>query len=188
MNHLRGFTPTPQRALIPPCGKAAGARLVWGFTLIETLLYALIVSVVIGAMMLVLFSMLENRQTATSRLELTDTVSFVEQKLTWAIRGATSISLPAAGAKGSILVLTRDVNGTPTQLTFDLNNHAIRMQRGSADPVPLTNDWVSVASLGFETYSYSTNVGEYIRVKSTLASTAAEHVATQSFDFFVTTR
>lgn len=157
-----------------------------GFTLIETILYAVIVSMFIGSVVIALYAMLETDTTIGSKTELNDNAQYIYQKFAWALKGADTVDAPAPGSKGPLLLLFKKINSIPTQMTFSLQNGSLVLQRGPSGPVvPLTNAFVRVASLGFETYSFATESRETVRIKTTLVSTDIQHPATSSLDFFI---
>jgi len=166
-----------------------------GFTIIEILIYSAIVATFIVSVMLALWTMLDASTGIMARSEIIDNNRFVYQKLAWAIKGASDISTPAVGGNGQILTLTRNISGVPTTLTFSLQNSVLKMRRGLGPTVPLTNNWVKVASLGFETYSFDVESKKTVRVKMTLVSgdpryplATTPSTASSSFSYFLTIR
>lgn len=158
-----------------------------GFTLIETLIYAIIFVIVIGGMVSFAFAMLTSSQRANTQIEISDNARFLTQKLQRAIQGAASINSPAVGASASSLSLTT-ASASMNPLVIDLADGVVRTKKASQTPVALTNSMVVVSSLSFTNYSYSTATKNTIRVQAIVTSVEPYRPASTSIDIFISVR
>lgn len=154
-----------------------------GFTLIETLIYLFILSTILGALLLSVYSIFETSDSVQSTVELVENAKFYEQKTRWALTGATQINSPASSSTAASLSLNRADTANP--VVFDLSGGVARIKIGAANPVPLTNGFVTVSSLSFSNYSISTNTKNTVRVRANLRHNNLLHPASTSLDFFI---
>ncbi len=158
-----------------------------GFTLIETLLYMIIVVFIVTSVVGLGISLTQTARQVEIENELNANARFVVQKLDWLLHGATGINSPAIGVHGNSLSL----NTASTSLNpfvIDLSGNAIRLKVGSAAPVNITNSDVKVTSLSFDVYSFSSNTKNTIRARGSFLTVDPTIKASLSFDVFVTTR
>ncbi|MDO8584749.1 MAG: hypothetical protein Q7R85_01355 [bacterium] len=120
-----------------------------GLSLIETLLYTLIVGIIISGFLFFIYGVLTATERSQGNMELADAKLFVEQKLEWALMGVSAITVPAANATGGTLTLTK-VNFGENPITVDAQNGVLRFQAGAGTPVPITPPEVAVSSLLFD--------------------------------------
>lgn len=155
-----------------------------GFTLIETIMYAVIFMIVVGGMMLFGIAMLTSSQKSDTRVEVADNTRFVLQKFQRILQGAQVVNSPAVGSSASsISVNTASTSGNP--FVFDLSNGVIRLKIASQDPIPLTSSAVTVSNLTFQNYSFSTGTRNTIRVTGKIQSIDPYRPVSSSFDVFI---
>ena len=155
-----------------------------GFTLIETLMYAVIFVIVVGGMVSYAFAMLTSSHRTNTQIEVTDNARFLTQKLQRAIQGASSINSPLVGNSASSLSITT-ASSSMNPLVIDLNNGVVRFKKASNSPIAITNSFVTVSSLSFTNYSYSTATKNTIRVKAKITSVEPNRPASSSIDIFI---
>lgn len=151
-----------------------------GFTLIEILIYSAIFTMVLGAILMFTWTIVATSDSVRNTIELGDNTKFLQQKLTWLVTGAASITTPVANATSSTLVITKG----GTTYTVDQALGVVRLQSGFASPIPLTNDFVTVTSLTFTTYAFSPNTKNTVRVQAGLANFSKPVAATTTLDFY----
>lgn len=146
-----------------------------GLTLVETLLYVVIVGIVIGGFITFIYGILLASERADGNMGLADAKLFIEQKLEWALQGVQSITVPGGGGSGNTLTLTK-VNFGENPVTIDAASGMLHAQFGGGAPVPLTPTEISVSDLLFD-HSVS-GLHERIRVTARLTG----RYATTSID------
>jgi Tfp pilus assembly protein PilW len=140
-----------------------------GYTLIELLLYVVIVSTLLTATS-VFFAM-----TTSARIK-TQAVSDVEQQGSFAlqyiartIRNATAVSSPAIGATANTATVTVPTASlSPT--IFSLTGTTLQVKEGAAAAIALTSPNVQVTALSFKNVSRSAGA-EAVQVSMTLTHT-----------------
>ncbi len=156
-----------------------------GFTLIEIIIYSGIVVIISTGFILYVYSTLDYSNRVRSHLEVTDNSRLIIQKISGILRGAVVINSPAVGFSGASLSAdTHDIPNNP--FIFDLSSGVLRLKRGGASPVPISNSLVTVSSLSFANYSYSNGTKNTIRIKALITSATDLPPASQQIDFFVT--
>ncbi|MEK7616350.1 MAG: prepilin-type N-terminal cleavage/methylation domain-containing protein [Patescibacteria group bacterium] len=155
-----------------------------GFTLIEMLIYAIIFVIFVGGIVMSSFSLLSSSQRTNSQIEVADNARFLTQKMQRIIQGATVINSPTVGNSAATLsVNTADTSSNP--FVIDLSNGVVRLKRGSGAPLALTNSFVTVTSLSFKNYSYSTITKNTIRIQANVISVEPNQPASTSIDVFI---
>src|SRR3989344_6466954 len=143
-----------------------------GFTLIEVLIYMVIFSLLVGTMMLFAFAMLSGAQRTDMQIEVTDNARFATQKLQRIIQGAVSVNSPAVGSSSTSLSLTT-ATASWNPFVIDVASGSLRFKKGSAEAIPITNGFVTISSVSFKNYSFSTSTKNTIHVKANVSSVGA---------------
>jgi len=107
-----------------------------GFTLIETIIYLALFSIIIGGGIVGAFGIIEGSDRASASAITQQEGLFVMRKLNWALTGATSASVPNA----EHLVVIRD----SVAIDFTLDGTTVEM-----DGIPLTSENVKISNLVF---------------------------------------
>jgi type II secretory pathway component PulJ len=126
-----------------------------GFTLIELLLFSAIFTLIIGAFIAILVSMvtIEAQQTASS--QLTQQGQFLIQQLQYSIESARLVDMPQDVATGTLTLRESTSSADPT--TFTLSGGIVYLQQGSTGSLqPITSNRVAVTNLSF-TRHYNLN-------------------------------
>ena len=118
-------------------------RLQSGFTLIETLLYVLFLSLILSAALGAAYSIIQGSERTTIQVATAEEANFLSRKISWALTGASAVSFPAADH----LSITRW--STPTSVDFRLNAGAMEMDRGDGWVV-LTGAGNTISSVSFD--------------------------------------
>jgi type II secretory pathway pseudopilin PulG len=137
-----------------------------GFTLVETLLYVSIVSVVLLLLSAFIFMLLQSRTKYQTISEVDQEGIQVAQIMAQTIRNAKKINLPAQGALGATLSLDMtDAGKSPT--IFNSSGTNVQMKEGTGALVPLTASKVVVSGLTFANVS-ATNTPGIVKFQFTL--------------------
>ncbi len=120
-----------------------------GFTLLETLIYAGLISVVIGFSLAATYQIIESSEKLNKKILVEDEANFLLRKIEWALTGLETINSPLSNATGSVLSVNK-INFSGNPLIFDLNANNLRIKKGLAAPVVLNNENVLVSNLIFE--------------------------------------
>lgn len=137
-----------------------------GFTLVELLLYAAVVSTAVLALSALLLINLQAQIKNQTIAEVNQQGTQVMQIITQAIRNSEGITSPVAGASSSSLSLDV-VLGASDPTVFDLSSGTVRITEGAESAIPLTNSSVAVSALNFQNLSRSGTFGT-VRVQFTI--------------------
>jgi Tfp pilus assembly protein PilE len=119
-----------------------------GFTLIETLIYAAIVSILLSFAIITAYQIISSDDRVIYRNELTENQKFVLQKIYWALQNISSIDTPALGASGDTLSINK-LNYPFNPIIITTDNNVIELTSG-ATTTPLTNSYISTSTISFE--------------------------------------
>lgn len=140
-----------------------------GYTLIELLLYAVIVSMVLSSVTYFFGAAVDARVKAQSILEVNDQGTAVMDYMLRTIRNATSITAPAAAASASSLTLVVPT-GSLSPTVFNLSGTTLQVTEGAAAAVALTSADVQISSLTFTNLTRS-GTGGIVQVSFTMGRT-----------------
>lgn len=154
-----------------------------GFSLVETLVYIAIFSVLIISITSFFGTMSSSRIRNQLTLEVNDQGAKVMKTITQALRNASQVNSPTIGNTGASLSLVT-VNPVTSPTVFSLNNGAISVTEGSGSAVVLTNNKVIVSGLTFSNLSHP-STPNIIKISYTVtSSTTASGLGGQySFTF-----
>lgn len=113
-----------------------------GFTLIETIVYVAILSVMATAFLTMSINMMSLKSKGVAQGELSSNLRFISQKINYEIRNSRDISATTAS---SITLTMADSARNPT--VFDLSGGDIRMGFGSGGSCPSTSPCVLNSSM-----------------------------------------
>lgn len=161
-----------------------------GYTLIELLLYVVIVGSLLTATSIFFAATTSARVKSQTVNEVEQQGQFAMNYITRTIRNANSVTSPALGANASQLtVVVPTASLSPT--VFSLSGTTLTVKEGSAAAIALTGNNVQVTSLVFKNFSRSASA-ELVQIAMTLsyANTAGrnEYDYTQTFTTSVVVR
>lgn len=132
-----------------------------GFTLIELLLYLTIATTLLGGVTAFLSMSLNSRIKTQSIAEVNQQGTAMLERFTTIVRGADSITSPAAGASASSLTLAMTTPAiNPTIFDASASSPAtMQIKESTGAAVPLTNNKVTVSNLTFKNLSKSSTPG-----------------------------
>lgn len=138
-----------------------------GFTLIETIIYAGLFSVIISLVLVGVFQIIESQDMAQARVEVQEESNFITRKIRWALIGAESVNQPLAGATSSMLSVNK-FNFGQNPVVFDLASGLVKLSKGGGELLDLNSRDVKVTSLVFEHIPQSGNVPPAIKTMLTV--------------------
>ncbi len=140
-----------------------------GFTLIETLIYTMIVSMIIGSFLLILYNLAGSVDRTLRNVDLSDQKQFIIQKADWALQSVSVVNSPSAGFSGTSISINKVGYGS-NPVVVDLVGGVLRMSEGGGVAVPLTPVGITVSNLSF-THTVTVNETR-IRMTATIANVA----------------
>ena len=120
-----------------------------GFTLIETLIYAILVAFIISGVLISVYQMIQGSATLNTRIVAEEEVNFIFRKIVWALAGAYDINSPETGDTGTTLSVDKE-NFSDNPIVLDLNSGNLRIKRGGEEAVILNNEHVAISNATFE--------------------------------------
>lgn len=119
-----------------------------GFTLIETIIYIALLSLVMGGVLAAAYGLVEGSQRVSRRTIIQEEGNFVLRKINWVIGNTASIIMPSAMIPADTLMSVLH-DGSQITIRFDAGNSAVEVRRGGGSFVPLTSQNVLVSNLQF---------------------------------------
>ncbi len=117
-----------------------------GFTLLETVLYLALFTLLMGSVVLTVYYLIQENTRIQAKTIVYQEGNFLFRKLDWAFQGATSVQYPVAGTTDSQLRLVK-ISG-PVEL--QLSSGKVQLKQGAGLFVDLNNDFVTVTNLSFQ--------------------------------------
>jgi type II secretory pathway pseudopilin PulG len=105
-----------------------------GFTLIETILYCALLSVLMTGTIVTVFTLLESSRYTAHQTAIITEMSFIDQKMTWLLKGASTVTV----IDSQTLLIQRPDLGTQSPLTLSADNETLLLTQGTEGPLPLT--------------------------------------------------
>lgn len=122
-----------------------------GFTLIETIIYLALFSIIIGGVLVSAYQIIQASTQSQENALIQEEGHFLVAKINWALTGARTVTFPASGTPGTTLDLDK-FDGT--SVIIDWFNPDMRSQPGNT---PLNS-----ASVRVDPIPPSTNIFTYI--------------------------
>ena len=138
-----------------------------GYTLIELLMYVVIISALLTSITFFFGLTIEARVKNQTIAEVNDQGASTMDYITQTIRNADSITTPTAGNNSSSLTLVVPT-GSLSPTIFNLSGTTLQVKEGAANAVALTSNDVQVSSLTFRNLTRSGTPG-HVQVSFTLS-------------------
>lgn len=135
-----------------------------GFTLIETLIYIAIFSMLVGAFATFALSINSSRLRTQDILEVNEQGAGLVRIITQSIRNTETIGTPSVGESGEMLIV-----GESDPTIFSLNNGTMFVEEGTSPAIALTNNKVKVSNLVFSNLSRPLTPG-VVQIRFTLSN------------------
>jgi len=120
-----------------------------GFTLIETIIYSALISIIIVFAVIVMYQIIDVDEKLTIKTNMEAEGEFIMQKINWALNGTDLINQPLAGATSGVLSVNQ-IGSAGNPFVFDASGGNARLSRAGNLAVILNNERVIVDSLIFE--------------------------------------
>lgn len=120
-----------------------------GLTLVETILYSTIVTIVVGGFMAVIVNMISSSEGISNDLLLAEEKQFIIQKLDNVLQSVSVVNSPLAGSSGAMISVNK-LDYVQNPVVIDLAGGTLRISRGGGVAVPITPTTISVSNLVFE--------------------------------------
>lgn len=137
-----------------------------GFTLIETILYFAILSIIILSMSYFIYLVLQTKIKNQTIAEVEQNGNQIMELTLQTIRNSSDINSPAQGTSATSTSLAVPNPGDSPTL-FELSGNAIRMKKGPGAYVTLTSSRVNASAVAFSNLSKTGTFGN-IKVQFTL--------------------
>lgn len=119
------------------------------FTLIETIIYTALISVVIGLTVIAVYQIIQFSDSLNKKNIAEEEANFILRKIEWVLAGVSQINSPVSGATSTVLSVNK-INYPSNPIIFDLNSQNLRIKKGGNEPVVLNSQNVSVSNVVFE--------------------------------------
>ena len=138
-----------------------------GFTLIEFMIYGVIVSFMVGALIMAGSNIMEGRARVEVMQEVSHNARVALSRITYHIRRAEGVNVLNPGDESDELSLQMsDTDNDPTIFSINEDN-ALVVKKGTKDPVEITSSNIEVSFLKFTNLSGSSGK-DSIRIEITV--------------------
>lgn len=155
--------------------KTSKLKPVLGFTILETLIYAGLVSLMLAFMVVSVYQMIDSRDRLKFQRELVENQKFLNQKLAWLLQSNSAINTPAVGASGASLSVNK-IGASDNPYVMIFGGGKITLTTGVNSAVGLTNNYVTVNNAFFENLNLGNRAGLrfHAELSNAFASTTVE--------------
>ena len=115
-----------------------------GFTLLEILLYSLILALFLGSSIAFVNAILNTSDSSLDRNEIIANQEFIGKKISWIMGSVESIILPNASSSSTSTVSLNLLNANLTPAVFSFENESITLSLAGSSSVPLTNSRIII--------------------------------------------
>ena len=142
------------------------ASVLMGFTLIESIIYMAVVSILLISAGAIITNILFGKAKYTAEEEVGQNARFIMEKITAEIRNAMAINQPDPGLAGGELSL--DVSSVAENpIIFQLTGGKVQIKRGGGGGIDLSSDEVEITNLQFLNVSLASESGA-VRIQMTI--------------------
>lgn len=119
-----------------------------GFTLIETLIYTAIISIIISSFILILYNIVQSVDRTTRNVDLVEQKQFLIQKIDWVLQSVSVVNTPTAGDSAASISVNK-INYALNPVVVSAQNGVLRISEGGGADISLTPTGVVVSNLNF---------------------------------------
>ncbi len=119
-----------------------------GFTLIETLIYIGLFTILIGGVGVSVYSIIESSGRNSAKALIQTEGDFLVAKINWAISGAKIVNEPAVGVVSQTLSITK-WDTSIGNVVITSSGEDITISRGASPAIVLNNEDVNISDLSF---------------------------------------
>jgi len=183
-NKKRGFTPTPFVRMLSKkdSARSASPQKVWGFTLMEMIIYVTIVSVIFVLVVNTLLILSRSYKSIKLTNDVNNSATISLERIIREIRFSNSVNTGSSildTNPGKLVLNTTDVSGSPQTLNFYIEDGILKLDKDTTFFGNLTRDNVEVTNLIFRHINASTS--EAIKVEMELTGTEGNATKVESF-------
>jgi prepilin-type N-terminal cleavage/methylation domain-containing protein len=140
-----------------------------GFTLIETLIYLALFGILMAAVGVATYAIVEAAGRDQTRITSQEEATFLLAKLNWALTGANGLQIPAAGIPAPSISISKYAGTTP--VVFDLSSNKLQVKEGAGTATDLNSANVKVVNLVFTDIPAVGGKPEGVTISFTIRST-----------------
>ena len=154
-----------------------------GFTLIEVLIYSVLLAVFLGAAFSFVASILGSTDTLLEKNEILANQEMVERKIAWVLSRSAGISTPLINSSSTSLSVLGSVAGVYPAI-FSTSTNNIRLSLAGGVAVPITNNRVKVNKFLIERFSVN-KASSSLRVSLDISSAIFNYLRVTTTIFYV---
>jgi prepilin-type N-terminal cleavage/methylation domain-containing protein len=114
-----------------------------GFTLLETLIYIALFSILMSGAMVASYNLLEGGGRNEKAIGIQEEGTFINRKINWALTGASVVT---ASPDGTTLTMTRPDLGAQSPLVITADGSTVSIARGGGVSTPLNAERFPIAN------------------------------------------
>ena len=158
-----------------------------GLTLVETLIYAALISVVIGLLVVVAFQVIDGNSNLSELIFLEEEANFILRKMSWAISGASSINSPSSGqfSTSTLSIDKFEIEAGSNPIVFSVSTGTIWLKRGSNSSIPLNSAFVTIENATFTHIAATGTSPAGITAELNLRNTASKKTRSYSISSYL---
>ncbi|MDD5050452.1 MAG: hypothetical protein PHV93_01790 [Candidatus Pacebacteria bacterium] len=119
-----------------------------GFTLIETILYIGLLSLILGGILSASYYLIESSGRQSQSILVDEELNFLFKKIDWVLSSVSSIDAPL-GPGVSTKLIVRKYNFSTNPLTLVAKDGLLTLSRSNKEAIPLNSESVKVDSVSF---------------------------------------
>ena len=135
-----------------------------GFTLLETIIYLALFSVLMSGALVAVYSLLQSSTQNLAAISIQEEGMFINRKLSWALGGATIVTIPDSHT----LIITRPDLGIQSPLTITEHGGTFTIARRGGAPTAFSNIFLSVANSDIAQISAHNGLPALIQIRYTI--------------------
>lgn len=149
-----------------------------GFTLVEAIIYAALISIVIGLILLVAFQVVEGSGRLNAKIFLEEEASFLLRKIEWAVAGASQINSPNSGQSSNTTFSVDKFEVPPTEnpIVFNIDSGDLTIERGAGAPTILNSSAITIDNATFTHIAATGTAPAGIKIELTVNSASQSDV------------
>ena len=158
-----------------------------GLTLVETLIYAALISVVIGMIVVVAFQVIDANSNLGEIVFLEEEANFILRKISWAISGASDINSPGSGniSTSTLSIDKFETGAGENPLIFSISEGSILLKRGNTSSTPLNSAFVTIQNATFTHIMATGTAPAGIKVELAIRNTATSKTRAYSITSYL---
>jgi type II secretory pathway pseudopilin PulG len=114
-----------------------------GFTLLETIIYCALFSVLMSGAIVTVYALLSSSEKTGEQIQIVAEATFINQKLAWALSGATDVEM----VNPFTLKIQRPDFPADNPLQFNFSDNQVSLARSSVSPRQLTGEQFVVSDV-----------------------------------------